>query len=254
MNKTKINIILNSISILIIISFIILSFVAKSKRNNFKPIETVIHIDGLDDNYLISKDDVFYFITKNFSLENQAINVDALMKIEKKLQQIPEISNAQAYIDNNQKLNIKITQREPLFRVFNIYNENYYVDKLGVKFFPKNNTSINVPIVTGNIDERKNTNDTIQNTILKQVYKFCTYTQKDKDWNKQFGQININEHSQIELIPRINNSTILLGNTNDLEPKMNKLKIFFTQVLNKVGWDNYRVINIMYKDQIICLK
>ena len=43
-------------------------------------------------------------------------------------------------------------------------------------------------------------------------------------------------------------------NSNDLEEKFNKLNVFYSEVLDKVGWEKYRVINIMYKDQAICLK
>ncbi len=254
MNRTTKNIILNMLMLLIIVVFVVFVIYAKQKRNDFKPKSISINIDELEDNYLISKDDIYYLVTKYFTLNNQAIDDNTLRSIEKTICNIPVVKSANAYINNQGILNIDVKQRKPLFRVYNSSNQNFYVDYDGVKFFPKKNTSIKVPIVTGNISEKKVNNDTIQTAILNQVLNFCKYTQKVDEWKDSFGQININDANEIELIPRIGNSTILLGNTDVIEEKMNKLKVFYTEVLDKIGWERYRVINIMYKDQIICLK
>jgi len=64
----------------------------------------------------------------------------------------------------------------------------------------------------------------------------------------------VNERHELELIPRKGNHVVLLGDTQELKEKMNKLFIFYTQGLNKIGWNNYQVINIKYKNQVVCSK
>jgi cell division protein FtsQ len=73
-------------------------------------------------------------------------------------------------------------------------------------------------------------------------------------WQAMIGQYNINNVGQLELIPRLGNSTILLGDNSNLEKKIKQLDVFYFDVLRKVGWDYYKVINIMYKNQVVCIK
>lgn len=68
------------------------------------------------------------------------------------------------------------------------------------------------------------------------------------------GQYNVAEKAQVELIPRFGNGTVIFGDDRNMESKMKRLDIFYFDVLRKVGWDYYRVINIMYKNQVVCLK
>lgn len=254
MNNAAKNIIIKIGLIILVLTFIVFVFYARAKKNNITNKETIVLIDELEDNFLISKDDIFYIITKNFSLENQSINVNTLRQIEETINKNPLVASTDAYIDNQDKLHIAIKQRNPIVRIYNIYNDNFYVDENGIKFFPKNNVAIKVPIVTGYIKENKINNDTISSSVLKQVLVLCKFLNNQDEWKDIFGQINININHEIELIPRIGNSIILLGDCNLLEEKFKRLKIFYTDVLDKVGWNKYRVINIMYKDQVICLK
>ena len=68
MNRTTKNIILNMLMLLIIVVFVVFVIYAKQKRNDFKPKSISINIDELEDNYLISKDDIYYLVTKYFTL------------------------------------------------------------------------------------------------------------------------------------------------------------------------------------------
>jgi cell division protein FtsQ len=58
----------------------------------------------------------------------------------------------------------------------------------------------------------------------------------------------------LELIPRVGNHTIILGNVSDLQEKFNKLMIFYKEAMPKVGWNKYKTLNLKYKNQIVCKK
>lgn len=254
MNKQTKNIIIRLVVLLLVIGFFTVSLIARASVNNFKVADISILIDELEDNFMISKDDVYYLITKNFSLKNQAINNKTLFDIEQMVDTISCVESTQAFIDKNKKLCVSIKQRTPIARVYNQLGQNFYIDRFGIKFMPKQNGTIKVPIITGVITETLGGNDTIKQKSLIETLKVCQFLKQENTWYSLIGQININEKKEIELIPRIGNALILLGNSNDLEEKFNKLNVFYTEVLDKVGWEKYRVINIMYKDQAICLK
>jgi cell division protein FtsQ len=64
----------------------------------------------------------------------------------------------------------------------------------------------------------------------------------------------VNTDSEIELIPRVGDHTILIGNTNNLEEKMQNLFVFYTQAMKKAGWNEYEMINLKYRGQVVCSK
>jgi cell division protein FtsQ len=81
-------------------------------------------------------------------------------------------------------------------------------------------------------------------------------------WNAQVQQVFVNASGEMELIPRVGNHTIVLGDLEggqagyekEMEEKFNKLFLFYREGLSKQGWDKYNTINLTFKDQIVCTK
>ena len=48
--------------------------------------------------------------------------------------------------------------------------------------------------------------------------------------------------------------TIVIGEVYNLESKFNKLMLFYEEGLSKTGWNEYKTINLKYKDQVVCTK
>jgi cell division protein FtsQ len=68
-------------------------------------------------------------------------------------------------------------------------------------------------------------------------------------------QINVTNEKELELYLAVGNHKIIFGDANDIEEKFKKLKIFYTEGLNKTdGWNKYSVINVKYKNQVVCTK
>jgi len=44
---------------------------------------------------------------------------------------------------------------------------------------------------------------------------------------------------------------IVFGVGTDVDAKLGKLKIFYKEIMVKAGWDNYSVINLQYKNQVV---
>jgi cell division protein FtsQ len=59
---------------------------------------------------------------------------------------------------------------------------------------------------------------------------------------------------QIELYPRIGKHVIELGSTENFRNKLNRLRIFYQEGLERVGWNKYKTISLAYDDQIVCTK
>ena len=91
------------------------------------------------------------------------------------------------------------------------------------------------------------------NKTLKSTKK-ATLEELTEEMNNQIEQICVFPNKEVELIPRVGRFRIVLGALDDFEEKLNKLRLFYDQAIPKVGWDKYSVIDLKYKNQIVCTK
>ena len=70
----------------------------------------------------------------------------------------------------------------------------------------------------------------------------------------QIVQIHISNNGYFELIPRIGNHKILFGSPENMEEKLNKIKLFYTKGPDPKELNLYDTLNVMYNDQIVCSK
>jgi len=92
----------------------------------------------------------------------------------------------------------------------------------------------------------------IKHSILKDLYQLVNYINDDKFWSAQIDQIYVDGNDEIDLIPRTGNQVVHLGSTENYEGKLRNLSAFYDKVLPEVGWNKYSVINLEFKDQIVC--
>lgn len=80
------------------------------------------------------------------------------------------------------------------------------------------------------------------------------FVQDDEFWSNQIQQIYVADNGEVELVPRVGEHTVLLGAPTRVEEKLARLKEFYTEGLNKVGWNKYSALNLKYDNQVICKK
>ncbi|MBT2562848.1 cell division protein FtsQ [Pedobacter sp. ISL-68] len=232
---------------------VLLSFI-NVKKQTVKCTDVKILIPGAD-NFIereeidaILKEDQGVLLGRN--LEN--INIH---KIEKKLQSNPYIGFAKVYVDMDGVLHIEVKQRQPILRILNENGQDFYIDNDGLKMPISSNFTANVLVATGHITEVFGSRvDTLHTQLARDLYKTAQYIKQDTLWDAQIEQIVVDQKNDIELIPRVGNQRIVLGNADSLEKKMKNLLLFYKKAMPQVGWDTYKTINIKYTNQIVCEK
>lgn len=164
--------------------------------------------------------------------------------LEKTLETNRLIKEAVAYKTIDGTVRIKVYQRVPVLRVIS-EKGNYYVDSERQIMPIPNYFAAHVPLATGNISDEYAKN---------QLFDFAQYLRKHKSWNEDIEQIHILSNLDVELIPQKGNHSILLGKMEDYEENLDKLALFYKKGLDKVGWNKYSVINLKYKNQVVCTK
>ncbi len=148
----------------------------------------------------------------------------------------PWVANAQVFIDNDHILNIYVTQRIPVARIFQQNNVSYYMDTtLSIMPLSKNYiyyTTIvtNVPVIG---------NDSIGWDMRQQIVSLVRKLQADTFWNSQISQVIIDSSGMFELTPVLGDQRIILGDVSGVNDKLNNLFLFYKNVLNRIGWDKY---------------
>lgn len=225
----------------------------------------VIILDSMQ-NRFIDEDDVRgLLIDNNINSLGYPIEEINTKTIEKVLGDYKSIKNAEAFLTIDGILHILISQRQPIVRVMNKDNVGYYIDIEG-KVIPlsKDHTSF-VLLANGHINEPFRINENInildecnetsaQGNTMLQLYNIAKFIYNNAFWKAQIEQIYVTDKGEFELIPRVGAHIIILGSGDDFLAKFRKLKIFYDQGLNVYGWNNYEIINLQYKDQVVCTK
>jgi cell division protein FtsQ len=231
----------------------LMSFVSV-KKNTVKVTNIKILIPGADN--FIEREEIDAILKQN---EGQLIGRNLedinLHAIEQTIKANPYIALSTIYADMDGVIHIEISQRQPLLRIINSNGQDFYIDKNGLKMPVSVNFTANVVVANGHIMEHFTGKvDTLITKMASDLYKTALFLKKDTLWDSQIEQIFVNDKDDIELIPRVGNQRIILGNADSLQTKMTNLLTFYKEAMPKVGWDTYKTINIKYTNQVVCEK
>ena len=267
--KEKIKKILNiSVWCILIVGLVVcLGFVEK-QENDLVGKNLIIHIDQDDESYFVQKDDIRELIRdRGDSVINQPVSSINIPALENVLNSHASIAKAEVSMSVNGDLKVDIVQRKPIIRVINANNESYYIDDTGKLMPLSEKYTAKVLVANGyiyepyarrymySISDILKFPNIIEKTVLDDLYELAQYINADGFWKAQIEQIYINKENEIELIPRVGDHSIVLGDISGMDEKFKKLMIFYKEGMNTTGlWNNYSSINIKYKDQIVCTK
>lgn len=244
-----------------------LAFVGKKEKAVVAGNVTVT-ILNTDENSFIDEQDVKeFFHARRDSILNTQLGSIQVNDLEKALNSHPAIENAEVAVDINGDVTMNVTQRTPVVRVLTSSGESYYIDTQS-KLMPLSDAyTARVLIATGAINEpyarryAVPVNDMIKNealskvSVLDDIYTLSSYIASDSVLTSLIHQINVTNEDEIELYPSIGDHKIIFGEVKDIKEKFEKLKLFYTEGLNKTdGWNKYATINIKYKNQVVCTK
>lgn len=248
----------------IIVIAVLLGFAKKSNNNNeLKANNILVNIDYDANNEFVTE----YGVKKLFlnTQDSSKLLLENIKPyhIEKIVVNHPSIKNAQVYKTINGKLIVNVIQRKPIVRIFT-KNSNYYIDEEGGLMPFSNQYTPHVLIVTGRVNEPfskrykynyKNLTDSIKpKTYLDDIYQMAVFIQKSDFWKAQIEQIHVNKDLDMVLIPKVGNHKIVFGGVDNLEKKFNKLMVFYKKGLSKTGWNEFSIVNLKYKNQVVCTK
>ena len=215
---------------------------------------------------LVSRYYIRQLVTENeIKVKGQPLGQINLEEIHNVIAGSPFVKSVNLTIDVNGKVKASVQQRNPIARVIDKSGAQYYLDSDGKRVPISHEFTARVLVANGNIDPVSTRAELPQKGIgeehwkllpgdVQKVYLVAQQLRTQTFLNALIEQIYINAKGDIELIPKIGEQSILLGDTTGLLEKLDKLKIFYTMVNKTEEWAAYRLINLKYHDQVICKK
>lgn len=229
----------------------------------------VVNIEDENVKGFIDRSDIMEIVRSKGKkiIGNKVADINTFM-LEKIIDANPHVLKAEVYSTIDGWVHIDVQQRTPIVRIINSKGENFYIDNQG-KFMPLSEKySDPVMVASGQIAEGlvqqklgldvnglPLPDDSLGKLpMLSQVFLLAEHLKRDSSWDAMFEQIYVDENGEIELIPRLGNNYILLGNIANLDEKLNLLLNLYRQGFPATGWDQYESINLKFKGQVVCKK
>lgn len=213
------------------------------RSDTCKAIEIVVK-DSLDKHFVTEAELTSFLKREKMYPINKPMSEINTEKIEKALLTNEMIARIEAYKTPSGIIKLEVEQKMPILRVISTKG-NFYIDNKGTLMPVSNRYVAHVPIASGHIEKE---------LAVTELYNFALFLQQDKFWNAQIEQIYVHPDGEVELIPRIGNFKIVLGMLDGYKEKLDNLTLFYNKVIPKMGWEKYSVINLKYKNQIVCTK
>jgi cell division protein FtsQ len=244
-----------------------LGFVSKSETE-IVATKLDINIYNNEENLFLSERDVIAFFgdRKDRILSEKYSNIN-IPGLEKALNSHPAIQNAEVSANINGEIKVDITQRTPVLRIINKNGESYYIDSESRVMPLNDNYSARVLVASGEIfepfagryqftvDQIKRSKIFSEVSLLDDLLGVTEYINSDSALVQLIHQIYVNKDKELELFPVIGNHKIVFGDASDIAEKFSKLKLFYTEGLNKSdSWTKYSTINLKYKNLVVCTK
>lgn len=180
--------------------------------------------------------------------------------IENVVEQNPYIESVDISVSIKGTIQINAVQRMPIVRIIQ-NSKQFYLDNNG-KYMPTGRiNNQNVIIASGYImgtisdtlDMNKKNIGTTNNDFYR-IYKLTNYLLQHDNLKPLFDQIYICANGDIELVPKIGNHIVVIGDLNNLDEKFENLFAVYNKGFSNTGWNYYKKINLKYKNQVVCTK
>lgn len=234
----------HSIRLVLVVLMMIFLYSFSSKRNSERKINKIdIQFDSKENMFLTHQ------MVNNLLIQNlgdasrlQKDKVD-LNTLENELSHHEMIEKAEVFSTIDGFLNTRITQKTPIIRVISD-NDSYYLDRKGDRISLSTNFSARVPLVVGEISKEKR----------KSYLKLFNEIKNDDFLSKNITGAQIMPSGNVVLTNRSFDYKIAFGKPINVQKKLRNYKAFFHHAIKDTLIKEYKEINLMFTQQVVCKK
>src|SRR5207237_1404842 len=158
-------------------------------KNNKECTDVKVEVTGVNRHIFIDEKEVLKLLNANGDLVGKEVKDINLQVLEDRLENDKWIRNAELFFDNNQVLEVKVEEREPVARIFTVEGNSYYIDSSTSRLPLSDKMSIRVPMFTNFPTDAKKLRSK-DSALMVSIKELATFIQADSFWNAQVAQIN----------------------------------------------------------------
>jgi cell division protein FtsQ len=231
----------------------ITAMVSASRIEDNKKLKSiVVHIKNDKKYHFIEQQEILDLVVSHqqVKLEDALISRLDVRGMEQIIMADPWVANAQVFVDNESVLQMYVTQRIPIARVFDKSNRTYYLDTT-LSIMPISSNYIYYATTVTNVPDLNN--DAASWALRKDIVTLVRTLQADTFWSVQISQIIVDSAGMYELVPVLGDHRIIFGDLTGMRSKLNNLFSFYKNVLNRIGWDKYETLDLRFRGQVVAL-
>lgn len=230
---------LNSILFLLIMSIIIVGSYRFSHSKKSTKTANKIEIKFTNPSLLTDTLSVNKLLKQNLDKQSKQFKESLdLNMLETQLKQIPQVQNIEIYEFPQGDMYVEVTERKPLFEVLS--DKRFFADSEGILFEYRSLDSLKLPVFV--------MDSTVGSVIptAHLISKLINYPLLDIELETIY--LNENEYIfELRSFP----FDVILGDSTRLDQKIQKLKVFCAFQISQDNLNNYELINLSYKNQVV---
>ncbi len=212
-----------------------------------------VSMDNIYENHYLDEKDILKLMRIN--QENlKGVNLSNLnfSQIEQRIRLSPYIHDAELYSDLKGNVMVKVSLRRPIARIVQHDGPDAYIAEDGTIMPVSEKFSSRVLLISGSFVPRLLKLDNLhQLEEGRQIMLLLNTIRDDQFWAAQIAQLDINSKVKTILFPQVGDEAIEFGKPDNLVAKFRKLKIFYKEILPRVGWNRYNRVNLEYEGQVV---
>ena len=175
-------------------------------------------------------------------MPNRPLRTVDLGKVEAQIDSLPYVADAQAFVSIDGKVEVDLKQEKALARVRSPQGD-YYLSDAAEKMPLCRDYSADVILAQGEFEQDD----------LRDLKALVKALQQRPFLSKFIIGVSLEKPDYI-LDTRGGAHRVIFGKAARIGEKLDKLTTFYKKVLNVEGWNTCQLVNLKYRDQVICTK
>lgn len=165
--------------------------------------------------------------------------------MESKLRMSEYFENVECFVASNGHLVIRVEQIVPVLRVFESDSTSYYLNHNGKHLAAGANFFADVPVVSGNFNKR---------FPATRLLPLMEYIDSKDELKTLINMVTVRDSANILIVPNIDGHVVNLGTLDNYKSKLDKLLVFYREVLPHKGYNYYDTISLKWDYQVVATK
>lgn len=223
------------------------------RQGNVSIKDISIKIENVNENHFVDEADVVDLMQLDQeNLKGAELESVNLKDIEKRIKAEPFIRNADMYSDLKGNVVVNVELRRPVARIVRNDGPDGYIAEDGTVMPVSDKYTSRVVLISGGyvrqLLKQKTVDETEDGVLLMELIKTI---RADEFWSAQIAQLDIDSKARITMFSQVGDERIEFGKPDKQESKFKKLKIFYKEILPRMGWNKYQRVNLEYEGQIV---